>query len=83
MTNLINTHDPEQLGKINIFKKKSSYVREDIVAGLTSWCDSKDLKYVCALMEAEWELCRLEGIIDGIVSEDSDCLVLGCKLVIQ
>ena len=77
--NLIYTHDPEQLRKINIFKKKSMYVREDIVAGFTSWCDSKDLKYVCVFMEAEWELCRLEsdGIIDGFVPEDSDCLVLG------
>ena len=85
MTNLINTHDPEHMRKINIFKKKSLYVREDIVADFISWCDSKHLKYVCAFMEAEWELCRLEadGIIDGVVSEDSDCLVLGCKLVIQ
>ena len=60
-------------------------MREDIVAGFVSWCNSKQLKYVCAFMEAESELCRLEagGIIDGIVSEDSDCLVLGCKLAIQ
>ena len=85
MMNLINTQDPEHLRKINIYKKKSLYVREDIIADFISWCDSKQLKYVCAFMEAEWELCRLEadGIIDGVVSEDSDCLVLGCKLVIQ
>ena len=82
MTYLINTHDPEQLRKINILKRKSLYVREDIYI---SWCDSNDLKYVCAFMEAEWELCRLEadGIIDGVISEDSNCLVLGCQLVIQ
>ena len=85
MTNLINTHDSEHLRKINFFKKKALYVREDIVVGFVSWCDSKQLKYVCAFMEAEWELCRQEadGIIDGIVSDDSDCLVLGCKLAIQ
>ena len=85
MTNLINTHDSEHLRKINFFKKKALYVREDIVAGFVSWCDSKQLKCVCAFMEAEWELCRLkvDGIIDGIVSEDSDCLVLGCKLAVQ
>lgn len=36
-------------------------------------------------MEAEWELIRLEsdGIIDGVVSEDSDRMVLGSKLVVQ
>ena len=85
MTNLMNTHDPEHPRKINIYKKKALYVREDIVAGFISWCDYKQLNYVCAFMEAEWELCRLEadGVIDGVVSEDSDCLVLGCELVIQ
>ena len=85
MTNLMNTHDPDNIRKVNFYKKKALYVREDIIAGFVSWCDSKQLKYVCAFMEAEWELCRLEadGIIDGVVSEDSDCLVLGCKLVIQ
>lgn len=85
MTNLMNTHDPEHLRKINIYKKKALFVREYIVAGFISWCDSKQLNYVCAFMEAEWELCRLEadGVIDGVVFEDSDCLVLGCELVIQ
>ena len=85
MTNLINTLDSENIKLINQFKKKAVYVREDVVAGFFSWCHKKSLKYVCAFMEAEWELSRLEadGIIDGVVSEDSDCLVLGCKLVVQ
>ena len=61
------------------------YVREDIVAGFVSWFTRKNQRVVCAFMEAEWELMRLEsdGIIDGVVSEDSDCLVLGSKLVVQ
>lgn len=66
MTNLMSTHDPQHLRKINFYKKKAIYVRKDIVAGFISWCDSKQLKYVCAFMEAEWELCRLEA--DGINS---------------
>ena len=85
ITNLMSTLDPEHLRKFNIYKKKALFVREYIVAGFISWCDYKQLNYVCAFMEAEWELCRLEadGVIDGVVFEDSDCLVLGCELVIQ
>ena len=85
MIKLINTLDPENIKLINQFKKKAVYVREDVVAGFISWCHKKSLTYVCAFMEAEWELSKLEadGIIDGVVSEDSDCLVLGCKLVVQ
>ena len=49
------------------------------------WCDVKGVRYVCAFMEAEWDLCRLEmdGIIDAVASNDSDCFVLGCSTVIQ
>jgi exonuclease 1 len=85
MTNLIITGDPDNMRAINQLKKKAVYVREDVVAGFINWCDKKSLKYVCAFMEAEWELSRLEadGIIDGVVSEDSDCLVLGCETVVQ
>ena len=37
------------------------------------------------LHEAEWDLTRLElyGVIDAIVSEDSDCFVLESKVLIQ
>ena len=58
---------------------------EDVVADFVRWYDRNNIKYVCAFMEAEWELCRLEKdrIIDAVVSEDSDCFVLGCKSVIQ
>ena len=85
MLDLIKTNDTENIKRINQLKKQALYVREDVVAGFVAWCTRKDLKVVCAFMEAEWELCRLEsdGIIDGILSEDSDCLVLGCKLAVQ
>ena len=66
-------------------KKRGVYVREDILTEFVRWCDRKGIKYVCAFMEAEWELSRLEndGIIDAVVSEDSDCFVLGRKIMIQ
>ena len=85
LVELIASGDYDNFKKITALKKKAVYVREDITADFVRWCDKNDVKYVCAFMEAEWELCRLEkdGIIDAVVSEDSDCFVLGCKKVIQ
>ena len=56
-------------------------MREDIIANFVAWCSRKNINYVCALMVAEWELCRLEkdGVIDAVISEDSDCFVFGCQ----
>ena len=85
MLNLISSGDFENMRRITALKKKGVYVREDILADFVRWCSRKGIKYVCAFMEAEWELCRLEkdGVIDAVVSEDSDCFVLGCQSLIQ
>ena len=60
-------------------------MREDILAEFSQRCRRKGVKYVCAFMGAEWELTRLEkdGVIDAIVSEDSNFFVLGSKVMIQ
>ena len=60
-------------------------MREDILADFVVWCTRKEIMYVCAFMEAEWELTKLEkdGVIYAVVSEDSDLFVLGCKVMIQ
>ena len=85
MLELIDTGDYGNFKKITAMKKKAVYVREDVVADFVRWCGRNDIKYVYAFMEEEWELCRLvkDEIIDAVVSEDSDCFVLGCKSVIQ
>jgi 5'-3' exonuclease len=82
---LIQSGDQEHLKRITALKKKAVYVREDILAYFVRFCIRKGIRYVCAFMEAEWELCKLEmdGVIDAVVSEDSDCFVLGCKVMIQ
>lgn len=82
---MIRTGDQEQLKKITALKKKATYVREDILADFAQWCSRRGVRFVSAFMEAEWELTRLEadGIIDAIVSEDSDFFVLGSKVMIQ
>lgn len=85
MQNLIESGDQENLKKIVVVKKRGLFVREDVLAGFIQWCNEKNIRHVCAFMEAEWELCRLErdGIIDAVASEDSDCFVLGCITMIQ
>jgi exonuclease-1 len=44
---------------------------------------AEDVEYIVAPYEADAQLCMLEreGIVDGIITEDSDLLVFGCKQV--
>ena len=59
--------------------KNTIRVTDDVILLVKQWCDKKSVRYVCAPMEAEWELVYLcnEDVIDGIVSSDSDILALG------
>lgn len=43
----------------------------------------ENVPYIVAPYEADSQLCYLEreGIIDGLITEDSDLLVFGCKTV--
>ncbi|WVN88953.1 uncharacterized protein L203_104168 [Cryptococcus depauperatus CBS 7841] len=45
---------------------------------------AENVDYVVAPYEADAQLCFLEreGYVDGIITEDSDLLVFGCKLVV-
>ncbi|ORY32105.1 PIN domain-like protein [Naematelia encephala] len=45
---------------------------------------AEHVEYVVAPYEADAQLCFLEreGFVDGIITEDSDLLVFGCKLVV-
>ena len=45
---------------------------------------AESVDYVVAPYEADAQLCFLEreGYVDGIITEDSDLLVFGCKTVI-
>lgn len=44
---------------------------------------AENVEYVVAPYEADAQLCFLEreGYVDGIITEDSDLLVFGCKQV--
>ncbi|KAK5963664.1 Rad2 family nuclease EXO1 PWA37_003989 [Arxiozyma heterogenica] len=51
---------------------------------IIDYCKTNHIKYVVAPFEADSQLVYLEknGIIDGILSEDSDLLVFGCRTLI-
>ncbi len=42
---------------------------------------AENVEYIVAPYEADAQLCFLEreGLVDGIITEDSDLLVFGCK----
>lgn len=46
---------------------------------------AENVDYVVAPYEADAQLCFLEreGYVDGIITEDSDLLVFGCKKASQ
>jgi hypothetical protein len=45
-----------------------SITPHDILADFVSWCSRKSIKNVCAFMEAEWELRRLERMMPWMQS---------------
>lgn len=51
---------------------------------IIDYCKVNRIKYIVAPFEADSQLVYLEkkGIIDGIVSEDSDLLVFGCRRLV-
>ena len=51
---------------------------------IIDYCKTNQIKYVVAPFEADSQLVYLEknGFIDGILSEDSDLLVFGCRRLI-
>lgn len=65
--------------------KKSCFPREDIIQNVLVWAKKKGVQCIGAPFEADWQLVELEksGIIDGIITVDSDLLVLGGRLVIM
>jgi 5'-3' exonuclease len=55
----------------------------DVPAAVYRWAKANNVRIVCAPFEAEWQLVALlrQGVVDAIVSTDTDNLVLGASLV--
>ena len=70
--------------KIITLAIKSLRIDEDITSKVIEYCKKKSIPYIQAAFEADPQLYMLEklGIVDGIISEDSDYIYLGCKLFV-
>jgi len=73
-----NSNDADMVAKL---LKSAVYIRNDIVLATSRWATRKNIPFLCAPMEADWQLVQLElsGISSASVSEDSDLLALGSK----
>lgn len=64
--------------------QKSVEITPDMAKCIIDYCKINNIKYVVAPFEADPQMVYLEkhGIIDGIISEDSDLLIFGCQTLI-
>jgi 5'-3' exonuclease len=69
------------------FKKNWSDMNvptNSLIATIANWLNENEIEYKCAPFEAEWQLVYLEmiGEIHGMITQDSDVLVLGAKVAL-
>jgi hypothetical protein len=82
---LIAAGDPQSYSEIQRLRRGTTYIREDVIALARDWCGDNDIPFVCAPFEADWQLALMcsQGILQGVISDDSDMVVLGCPKVIM
>jgi exonuclease-1 len=70
--------------KIITLANKALRIDEDITSKVIEYCKKKGIPCIQAAFEADPQLYMLEklGIVDGIISEDTDYIYLGCKLFV-
>ncbi|CAX41445.1 exodeoxyribonuclease, putative [Candida dubliniensis CD36] len=63
---------------------KAAYVTSQMAKSVMCELDNLSIKYIVAPYEADPQMVYLEkmGVVDGILSEDSDLLIFGCKKLI-
>ena len=68
----------DQIGKCML---RSMYVRADLIGHMKTFAESRGIKFVCAPFEADAQLVQLEinGVVDGVIAEDTDLIALGAK----
>lgn len=64
--------------------QKSVDITPEMAKCVIDYCKTNKIKYIVAPFEADSQMVYLEkhGHIDGIISEDSDLLVFGCRKLI-
>jgi 5'-3' exonuclease len=96
MMGLVAKGKDGDLSKIEKLMPSATKVRVDVVAAVVEWArleekkcnedeDGLVSKVVGALYEADWECCMLaqEGLVDLVLTEDSDLTTLGCPVVLH
>ena len=81
---LLNQNNPNLLSDVVKKMTRATYVREDIIACTLDWARRKRVLCIGAPYEADWQLRQLEldGIIDAVVTVDSDLVAMGCSTFI-
>ncbi|KAL3236581.1 exodeoxyribonuclease DIN7 [Nakaseomyces bracarensis] len=64
--------------------RKAVEITPEMTKCIMEYCQDNNIKYIVAPFEADPQMVYLEklGIIQGIIAEDSDLLVFGCKRLI-
>lgn len=64
--------------------QKAVSITHEMVKCIIDYCQKTKIQYVIAPFEADSQLVYLEkiGLVSGIISEDSDLLIFGCKRLI-
>ncbi|KAG0662576.1 Rad2 nuclease [Maudiozyma exigua] len=64
--------------------KRSIDVTPEMAKCIMEYCQSEDIDFIVAPFEADSQMVYLEkqNLVDGIISEDSDLLIFGCKNLI-
>ena len=76
--------DESKLDEISGLMQKSTSFRIDFIACVVAWATNNGVVCIGVPFEADWQLRQLEmdGIIDGIITVDSDLLALSCELIV-
>ena len=71
--------------KISNIEKRILYVDKDIIEKTMKLFDLMGIAYICADCEAEHYCSKLSmlNLVDGVISEDTDTLACGSKLIIR
>ena len=75
---------PNNANLLNKLAKAAVTIHPEVYLMVQEWASANGLRIVCAPIEAEWQLISMEkqGVIDGIISVDSDCMCLGGNLLV-
>lgn len=85
MARLLQEENPSNYERIRKLRQRCTFIRPDIIALAKGWCDRSLVRHIASPFEADWQMALLQrqGIVLGIISEDSDLFVLGCDNILM